>query len=255
MQLRFLSLMRCTSLTGASIVDFFCKSGTHVTGQLVDLCLGSDESAPVPLDRDELSTLLTTAPCFKSGKLRVLDLSSCPFDDDILMSMPVTSELITLGLASCRNLTIPGVASFLEHKASTIECLDLSRSCAPLNQPQAGLRRSTGVPHLDPLALHFHLLNHLAPYDIDDLNARSIRLRVIELEERTLQGLGAGVGSWKPIYCGRRSFYIDTSITGMFEGGKRKLRKLAKDSDERLGLLKLTEKNTKTDASIGWRRE
>lgn len=254
-QLRALSLMRCTALTGPSIVEFFCNSGVSVTSQLVDLCLGSDESAPVPLDCNELSTLLTKAPCFKSGKLRVLDLSSCPFDDDILMSMPVTSDLITLGLASCRNITIPGVASFLEHKAHTVECLDLTRSCAPLHQPQAGLRRSVGVPHLDPLALHFHLLNHLAPYDIDDLNARSIRLRVIELEERALQGLGAGVGAWKPIYCGRRSFYIDTSVTGMFEHGKRKLRKLEKDSDERLGLLKLTEKSTKTDASVGWRRK
>lgn len=253
-QLRFLSLMRCTSLTGEAIVEFFCGAGASVTSKLVDLCLGSDDSSPTRIEYDQLSTVLQTAPCFHSGLLRVLDLSSCPLDDDLLLSMPITSKLITLGLACCRSLTLEGIASFLRDKAPTVECLDLNKSCAPLHQrPPLGSRRMTGLPHLNSLDLHFQLINQLCP-EVDNIEDRPIGLRIIELEERALAGLGAGVGPWKPIYCGRRCFYVETSITGFFEGGERRLVKLALDSEERQGMLKLTEKGTQSDARFGWRR-
>lgn len=249
-QLKALSLMRCSSLPGDAIVDFFCGPGAKVTSELTDLCLGSDETSPIDLDAGQLAILVSTAPCFTSGMLRVLDLSSCPFTDDILTRMPKFTELIVLGLANCRDITLAGLANFLEHRAPTVECLDLTRSCAPLN---GAFRPRVGLPFLHALDLHFHLLNNLAP-DVDDLTQRPTRLRVIELEERTLSQLGAGVSAWKPIYCGRRCFYVETSLTGQFEGGSRIIKKMAKDDEERRGILKLTEKSTKV-GNVGWRRE
>lgn len=239
MRLKALSLARCRLVTGESIVGLLCGDcppftsmagiggeeeeswgGGEVVSDLVDLSLYGDGTYPSPLSLAELRLVLTISPAFTSGHLRTLDLSSTPLTDALLADhFPPQPHLIELGLANCRNISIRGVAKFLEEKAPGVEILDLSNSCPPPIVPLVGTqRRGIASTSLSIMELHTQLLGRVAsvresssdPQEaIELLVRRSTNLRVVELDTKALEGVQGGAGDWKPIWGkGRRGWYV-----------------------------------------------
>ncbi|KAG8727268.1 hypothetical protein FRC12_022657, partial [Ceratobasidium sp. 428] len=104
-----LNLARCARLTGQSIVDFLCY-GRSARG-LTELCLYGDATLPSPLSASELQTLVTEAPCFLSGTLQYLDLSSAPLTRQIFNQFTPQPALRSLGLSHIAALPLDDVAS------------------------------------------------------------------------------------------------------------------------------------------------
>ena len=270
MQLQCLSLARCRGLTGASILRLLCGTPEEVasgvipkhlvTAKLRDLSLNGDEANMTPLSREEMATFLSSAPCLRSGKLRALDISSCPLDDELIMYMPPSTldndgQLLILGLGCCRALTIEGVARFMAERASTVEVLDLTASCAPagmFGQGNRGGRRA----FLNVLILHTHLIKPITTGTLgDDFNVRTRKtnLRVIELEENCYTALQAGSKPWQIIYGkGQRGWYVHTGVTGSYLHGKRVLRPLDENEEEHKALVRLAAKDATVAADVGW---
>ena len=102
------------------------------------------------------------------------------------------------------------VANFLTTKAQSVEVLDLSNSC-PSNAGQAiSSRRRTaiGQPTISVMELHTILLSTCAsvlPASSNSEEAqfllalRATNLRVVELDEKSLELVQGGAGDWKPI--------------------------------------------------------
>jgi hypothetical protein len=198
-------------MAGISDDDHESWGAGEVVSELTDLSLFGDGTYPSPLERPELRLILTVSPAFTSGRLRTVDLSSTPMNDQLLTEMmPPQPHLIELGLASCRQLTMAAVASFLSTKAQSVEVLDLSNSC-PSNAGQAiSSRRRTaiGQPTISVMELHTILLSTCAsvlpasqnPEEAQFLLAlRATNLRVVELDEKSLELVQGGAGDWKPI--------------------------------------------------------
>lgn len=243
MRLKALSLARCRLVTGPAILGLFCGDcpplttmagiseddheswgAGEVVSELTDLSLFGDGTYPSPIERPELRLILTVSPAFTSGRLRTLDLSSTPMNDQLLTEMMAPQpHLIELGLASCRQLTMSGVASFLTTKAQAVEVLDLSNSC-PSNAGQTiSSRRRTaiGQPTISVMELHAILLSSCAsvlpasaePEEANFLLAlRATNLRVVELDEKSLELVQGGAGDWKPIRGKGRRGWSDTLL-------------------------------------------
>lgn len=257
MRLKALSLARCRLVTGPAILGLFCGDcpplttmagisdddheswgSGEVVSELTDLSLFGDSTVPSPLERPELRLILTVSPAFTSGRLRTVDLSSTPMNDQLLTEMmPPQPHLIELGLASCRQLTMASVASFLSTKAQSVEVLDLSNSC-PSNAGQAiSSRRRTaiGQPTISVMELHTILLATCAsvlpaspnPEEAQFLLAlRATNLRVVELDEKSLELVQGGAGDWKPIRGkGRRGWSVPIffSFSSCFSSSPSKL--------------------------------
>lgn len=207
--LQALSLARCPAVSGVGIIDILCgvKGKKCVTRNLRDLSLAGNHSNITNISAGDLEAVLDRAPCFRSGKLRSLDLSSCPLNDQILLRMPPSQResngaLIQLGLAYCRRITIPGLAAFLENNASSVEVLDLTKSC----EPRHPFGRFTTTPCIDTFLLHTLVINKVAKGEIGSHRTRITNLRVIELEDSALDSLGGGTQGWLIIFGrGRRS--------------------------------------------------
>lgn len=243
MRLKALSLARCRLMTGSALVGLFCGDcppftsmaglgsdeeedtswgSGEVVGELIDLSLFGDGTYPNPMSTPELKLLLTISPAFLSGQLRSLDLSSAPLTDALLLDhFPSLPRLIELGLAHCRNITLGAVATLLEEKTPGVEVLDLAHSCpAPVVRVISAQRRAA-IPQsaLSIMDMHSLLLKRVASlqhssYDpeeaAEDVKRRKTNLRVLELDEKTLEAVQGGAGDWKVIWGkGRRGWYVE----------------------------------------------
>ena len=180
LQLEALSLHRCKGIDGDSLMRLLCPpSEKHcVTAKLRHLSINGDENL-TPLSEDQLRELFQTAPCLNSGLLVTLDLSSCRLTDEILNLFPATNwpdgKLMVLGLARCRGITLPGVVNFLENRASSVEVLDLCKSCVDPNMRV----RPGQLPHVNIMALHTGLITKLAHGTLGEYRTRKTNLRVM----------------------------------------------------------------------------
>ena len=136
LRLEALALSRCTRLTGDSITDLLVHG--RCTFGLKQLNLYGDATYPSPLTADHLSTLLTQAPCFTSGALEYLDLSSSPLSALHLSFFPQQPKLRSLGLSCIRNLPIRAISDFLLTRAPSVEVLTLISTSPELAVPISG---------------------------------------------------------------------------------------------------------------------
>ncbi|GAA5939645.1 uncharacterized protein JCM15063_005242 [Sporobolomyces koalae] len=289
MRLKALSLARCRLVTGPAILGLFCGDcpplttmagiseddheswgSGEVVSELTDLSLFGDATVPSPLERPELRLILTVSPAFTSGKLRTVDLSSTPMNDQLLTElMSPQPHLIELGLASCRQLTMAAVASFLSTKAQAVEVLDLSNSCPSTAGQTISSRRRTaiGQPTISVMELHTILLSTCASVLPASSNAeeaqfllalRATNLRVVELDEKSLELVQGGAGDWKPIRGkGRRGWYVDTATVSRASTHSsyprpRELVHLPLDHPRRQALGRLTAQRGLVTSEIGW---
>ncbi|GAA5869601.1 hypothetical protein JCM16303_000522 [Sporobolomyces ruberrimus] len=289
MRLKALSLARCRLVTGPAILGLFCGDcpplttmagisdddheswgSGEVVSELTDLSLFGDGTYPSPLERPELRLILTVSPAFTAGRLRTVDLSSTPMNDQLLTEMmPTQPHLIELGLASCRQLTMAAVASFLSTKAQSVEVLDLSNSCPSTAGSAISSRRRTaiGQPTISVMELHTILLSTCAsvlpassnPEEAQFLLAlRATNLRVVELDEKSLELVQGGAGDWKPIRGkGRRGWYVDTATISRISNDAsyprpRELVHLAPDHPRRQALQRLTAQRGLVTSEVGW---
>ncbi len=117
---------------------------------------------------DDLMRLITTAPCFKKGQLRYLDLSSAQFTPEHLAVgvFPPQPCLVSLGLSYLPTLPLPPIAEFILRLAPHVEILTLIGTAH-----ETALRPS--APSLQiTLELHARLINPLTtvPFSLSSLN-------------------------------------------------------------------------------------
>lgn len=247
-----------------------------VVQDLLDLSLFGDRAQGSPLSLAELRLVLLKCPALQSGNLRTLDLGSSPMTDMILQEdFPAQPKLLELGFGYMRNVTLAAVAEFLEMKANKVEILDLSFSC-PAPPGQAGLisanrRRQTlmGAEGMSIMGLHQTLLSRcssLNPLPDDrDLATAALRrlptnLRVVELDEKTVEAVQGGAGDWKPIAGkGRRSWYARISTTTrpikpeLGEVGERVLKHLPTNDPRRAAFKRMYDAPKMVTHETGWR--
>ncbi|GAA94129.1 uncharacterized protein L969DRAFT_102433 [Mixia osmundae IAM 14324] len=288
MRLRSLNLASCKGLTSHSIERLLVGSGPDptpdvVTAELVELSLHGDESTHSPLTAADLHRILTLAPCIRSGRLRVFDISSTAVTDAALLSMPDQPSLLDLGLAHCIWLTLDGVTDFLRGKASNVEILDVRGSFlgAPVNllgaragtMPVSNLGRTESPsriprtrPSLDVMALHskliFPLCQTLGTFTKEDDSRTYVRrvshLRCVELDDTTLEDIQGGAFGFAVVNGrGKRGWYIDTSVTSIpshiaEDTSRRSLVKLDSESDVTRALRFLSSSPGSASADIGW---
>ncbi|TNY17718.1 hypothetical protein DMC30DRAFT_356710, partial [Rhodotorula diobovata] len=268
MRLKALSLARCRLITGPALLGLFCGD---CPPELTDLSLFGDGTYPNPLERPELRLVVSASPAFRSGCLRTLDLSSTPMTDELLFELiPPQPHLLELGLAHCRTISMQAVAGFLTNKAPAVEVLDLSHSCPSLvGQGISSRRRVTlGQPTISIMELHAVLLSQCASLESSSSNPdeaqlllalRATNLRVVELDEKSLELVQGGAGDWKPIPGkGRRGWYVDTATSSMLtpadspSSRPRSLLHLAQDHPQRQALLKLVQQKGAVSFDVGW---
>ncbi|KAI5476339.1 hypothetical protein MNV49_007852 [Pseudohyphozyma bogoriensis] len=284
MRLKSLSLARCRLLSGGALVGLLCgdcppftsEAGGEEEGpwgagesisELVDLSLFGDSSSPSSLSIQELRLILTISPAFTSQNLRYLDLSSTPLTDALLEeAFPVQPNLAQLGLAYIRGISVGGVAKLLSEKCRNVEVIDLSHSCpaAGLRIASAQRRATFGTSGLSIMELHTHLLSKVAsltpsgvlsPEEAEErTRERKTLLRVVELDEKALEGIQGGAGDWKVVWGrGRRGWYVDTGVTSyVTEEGERKLKHLPREDDRRAALLTYANSNGVVGGDVGW---
>ncbi|GAA6033129.1 hypothetical protein JCM8097_002957 [Rhodosporidiobolus ruineniae] len=293
MRLKALSLARCRLITGPALLGLFCGDcppmttmaglsdddneswgAGEVVSELTDLSLFGDGTYPCPLEGPELRLVLTVSPAFRSGLLRTVDLSSTPMTDEFLTEQfPPQPNLVELGLAHCRAISMQAVATFLTTRANGVEVLDLSHSCpSTVGQGISSRRRTTiGQPTISVMELHAVLLAQCASLESSSSNPeeaqlllalRQTNLRVVELDEKSLEMVQGGAGDWKPIPGkGRRGWYVDTATTSRLPPydpyhppfpRPRQLTHLHKDDPQRQALLKLVSTHSAVTFEIGW---
>jgi hypothetical protein len=266
-RLQSLALARCIKLTSASIKNFLVD--TPVTSHLTELNLYGDMTFSSPLTELDLRDILTLAPCFLSGNLLYLDLSSAPITEDILLNAcrPQLS-LRSLGLSHIPSLELKAVSEFIENKAPNVEVLTLVGTSPELD---CGLRASNpdpssrGSPRKSCVSLHTHLIRPLCtpPFSFSLTAPTSppvpppSRLRVIELSPMLLAALGVGAGAWRILKSkGGRGWYVDTASgwvaqVGSGEGSVLR-RNLEPTHPLRLELEKLADANGNVSSGVGW---
>lgn len=255
-----LSLARCISLTGGSITTFLISSS--VTAGLRELNLYGDMTFRSPLSKQDLSDMFSLAPCFKSGKLVYLDLSSAPVTKEHLSELlPPHPHLRSLGLSFIPDLPLDAVADFLRAKAPNVEVLTLIFTSPDL---ECGIRAGIGPDVVRgsvrkaSIALHTQLIRPLCtpPFSFSVTapaasNATAAtRLRVVELSMLLLGGLGAGAGAWRIVRSkGGRGWYVDTA-SGWVSGELR--RDLSSDHSLRVEMESLAIANGNVSSGVGW---
>jgi len=263
MQLQSLALARCIRLTGDSIKELLINSS--VTMHLQELNLYGDMTYSSPLSEDDLRQILTHAPCFLSGDLVYLDLSSSPMTEELLMDVCRPQfKLRSLGLSHIPNLALHAVEEFLRLKAQNVEVLTLIGSTPELDcglrsrDTPAAVPRSAGK---SSMALHAQLISPLctAPFSFSTLGhspARPplTRLRVVELAPVMLNALGAGAGSWRIIKSkGGRGWYVDTASGWIAqERGCELRRDLEPSHPLRQEMERLADANGNVNSGVGW---
>ncbi|KAH8117934.1 hypothetical protein DFH11DRAFT_1808459, partial [Phellopilus nigrolimitatus] len=261
-RLEALALARCVRLTGNSITDFLING--RCTFGLKQLNLYGDATYPSALTEENLLALLTRAPCFVSGALVYLDLSSSPITPAHLNKFPPQKQLRSLGLSFIPLLPLRSIADFLRAKASSVEVLTLISSTPELAVPASGRVFNASM------ALHGTLIQSicmppatfcvsLGPEDGDDeVRDAPTRLRVLELAMPLLNGLGAGAGTWRIVRSkGGRAWYVDTASGWVaepdFKGVNPGLRRaLSRSHPLRTALERLADARGNVSSGMGW---
>jgi hypothetical protein len=249
LRLQSLSLARCVRLTGSSIRNFLVS--TPAASRITELNLYGDTIFPNPMSAEDLHDVFTKAPCFTSGELVYLDLSSAPLNQGVLDAMPIQAKLRSLGLSFIPALPLKVVQDFIRDKAAQVEVLTLLGTSPELVRVQ---------PRQASLALHSHVIRPLCTPPLNlgtacDVPAQvPTRLRVIELTTTLLSALGAGAGSWRIVRSkGGRGWYVDTA-SGWISGpdGASLRRDLERGHPWRRALEILAEANGNVSSGIGW---
>ncbi|TFY79211.1 hypothetical protein EWM64_g4799 [Hericium alpestre] len=267
-RLQSLSLARCIRLSGESIRDFLISA--PAARSIKELNLYGDGTFPSPLSRSELHDVLIGAPCFASGEMVYLDLSSASLDRELLQEFPAQPKMRSLGLSFIPDLEVGAIADFLRLKAPQVEIVTLAGTSPELGYGlRAPVADQVPAPRITPrqgsVALHtqiigplcrppfsFSISGNVAPRD------PATRLRVIELATPMLAGLGGGAGSWRIIRSkGGRGWYVDTACGWIAEPGigdeTPKLRRdLGKEHPWREALERLSDANGNVSSGMGW---
>lgn len=269
-RLQSLALAQCIRLTSESIKDFLIDS--PVASQIKELNLYGDTTFTSPLHEDDLREILALAPCFASGQLVYLDLSSAPLTEDLLLNVcKPLPELRSLGLSHIPNLQLTVVSEFIRAKAAHVEILTLVGTSPELD---CGLRNGLGVngaprgsARQSSIALHTHVIRPLCipPFSFSTSTPSNLpppalpptRLRVIELSTAMLGGLGAWSDSWRIVRSkGGRGWYVDTASgwVAPVGGGEESMlrRDLERGHPLRVEMTKLSDANGNVSSGVGW---
>ncbi|KAF8623609.1 hypothetical protein AX17_007312 [Amanita inopinata Kibby_2008] len=261
MRLKSLALARCIRLTGECIKEFLVNS--PVTRDLRELNLYGDTTYLSPLSVEDLQQIFVFAPCFQSGELVYLDLSSAPLTRELLTEVCRPQyKLRSLGFSHLPQLDLKSISEFVRTKAPNVEVLTLIGSTPELD---CGLRPHDGtVPRSagkSSIALHTQLIRPLCtpPFSFSISACSSslpppTRLRVVELSPMMLNALGAGAGSWRIIKSkGGRGWYVDTASGWVAQGGGSVLRRDLEPSHPlRVEVERLADANGNVSSGIGW---
>ncbi|KAJ4476225.1 hypothetical protein J3R30DRAFT_3764246 [Lentinula aciculospora] len=264
-RLQSLALSRCVRLTGASIRSFLVDS--PVTAGLTELNLYGDMTFVCPLEEQDLKDIVSLAPCFLQGNLVYLDLSSASITLDVLDTCQPLKKLRSLGMSHIPDLPLKSVSNFIITKVPHIEVLTLVGTTSELD---CGLRPGNtgtvahrGTVRQSCVSLHSQLINPLctAPFSFSILNPNFRKsqaptyLRVVELSQVMLVGLGGGAGSWRTVKSkGGRGWYVDTSSGWVSQCGERAClqRDLEPDHPLRIELQALADANGNVSSGVGW---
>ncbi|KAE9407736.1 hypothetical protein BT96DRAFT_986382 [Gymnopus androsaceus JB14] len=263
-RLQSLALSRCVRLTSASIRSFLVDS--PVTADLTELNLYGDTTFVSPLEEQDLKDILSLAPCFLRGNLVYLDLSSAPLTQEVLDVCQPLTKLRSLGMSHISDIPLKVVSSFVLAKAPTLEVLTLVGTSPELD---CGLRpgvtgtvANRGTVRQSCTALHSQLINALCtpPFSFSiTITTKTAdaptKLRVVELSQVMLAGLGGGAGSWRIIKSkGGRGWYVDTSSGWVGQAGERTSlkRNIEPDHPLRKALEALADANGNVSSGVGW---
>jgi hypothetical protein len=249
-RLQSLSLARCVLLTGSSIRTFLISA--PAARYITELNLYGDTTFRNPMSAEEFRDVFTMAPCFTSGELMYLDISSAPLDQGLLDAMPAQTKLRSFGLSFIPSLPLSVVAEFIRNKAAHVEILTLLGTSPELVHVQ---------PRQASMALHSSIIRPLCmpPFDFGlSCDTRALQaptsLRVIELSTSLLSVLGAGAGPWRVVRSkGSRGWYVDSAsgwVAG--PGGALLRRDLVEGHPWRRALQMLANANGNVGSGIGW---
>ncbi|GAC92558.1 hypothetical protein PHSY_000112 [Pseudozyma hubeiensis SY62] len=235
LQLESLSLAFCKRITSESVaellVDASCTQG------LVELSLAGTLIFPTPVESEDLRVIITQAPCFRSGKLRYLDIGGCALTDELLGLIGPQPSLLDLGLSHCPDIRLEAVSKLLRDRAPNVQILELSDSCTSRSSTEGLTTNIPGYDSHDSSAINaVHLQSVLVgpcaktppiPISVQlammgfktgsdpppsmPANARAAtNLRVVGLNQASLRSVRGGFGSWKVIRgAGRRGWVVD----------------------------------------------
>lgn len=266
LRLESLSLARCPRIDPHVVVEFLIRS--PAARDLKELNLFVNPSQGNPIRADDLMRLITTAPCFKSGRLRYLDISSSHLTPEHLAVgvFPPQPELVCLGLSHMPSLSLEPISDFILNQAPNVEILTLIGTAFETN-----LRPTFSALQLN-LQLHSKLINpcSVRPFSLSSLNLSNdpsvpkdpgpTRLRVIELSSGIRKAIGPAGGShmWKNIRSkGGRGWYVDVTaawVQDTTEEGKkwRYARYLPHNHPWRMYLQGLSDAGGRVSSSVGW---
>lgn len=256
-RLHSLALARCVHLTGSCIRDFLVHASA--AARIRELTLYGDQTFPSPLTTDDLMEIISSAPCFTSGELTYLDLSSAPVTKELLVDVcKPQPKLRSLGLSYIPDLELNVIAQFLKSKAVNVEVLTLVQTSPDLDWGRVGPGAPRGSAQQAMMALHTQIIGPLCtpPY-MSTLRSQAVvippyptRLRVIELSAPALAALGAGAASWRIIRSkGGRGWYVDTASGWVGTGLQRNL---PKAHPFRVQMCRLADANGNVNSGIGW---
>lgn len=268
LRLQSLALARCIRLTSASIKSLLVDS--QVTSELKELNLYGDMTFTSPLTEYDLHDILTTAPCFLSGDLRYLDLSSAALTKEhLLIACRPQLKLRSLGLSHIPNLELKAITEFIKSKTPNVEVLTLVGTSPELD---CGLRAGNtngtprGSPRQSSVLLHTHIIRPLCtpPFSFSITATPPAapappptRVRVIELSTPLLGGIGAGAGAWRIVRSkGGRGWYVDTASGWVAQAGAGEGSVLRRDLEAghpfRVEMEKLSNANGNVSSGVGW---
>ncbi|KAI3482787.1 hypothetical protein L1887_54465 [Cichorium endivia] len=236
LQLESLSLAFCKRITSESVTELLVDA--PCTQGLVELSLAGTLIFPTPIDAEDLKVILTQAPCFRSGKLRYVDLGGCDLTDELLGLIGPQPSLLDLGLSHCPNIRLEAVSKLLRERAPNVQVLELSDSCTSRTSTE-GL--TTAIPGYDshdatainavhlqsilvgpcaktppvPISVQLAMMGFKSGSELPQLPpaARApTNLRVIGLNQASLKSVRGGFGSWRVIRgAGRRGWVVDVA--------------------------------------------
>lgn len=253
-RLRSLALERCNWLTGDSIRSFLVHA--PAARDIEQLSLYGDWTYPSPLSEEELQDVLAHAPCFTSGRLVFLDISSVPLTDAMLQDVFAPQpRLRSLGLSHIPDLDLGAVAEFLKTKAPQVEVLTLVSTSSALGSGPRGVPLRQAA-----INLHSRLVWPLCtpPFSLSGATQKAAtQLRVVELAMPLLASVGPGAGAWRVIKSkGGRGWYVDAASGWISEAGDsvgHTLRRdLPSDHPWRTALECLADANGNVSSGIGW---
>lgn len=268
-RLKSLSLAKCTMLNSQSIRDFFLLSNSNVLQDLEELNLYYEGTLSIPLIKEHLKDILEYSIPFNSGKLKYLDLSTSPLDDELLENYFAKQQphLLDLGLANCPNITWKGLSKFLEEKAFNVEVLDIRGSCRqilfPTSPTQGRVARRNDVLLNTIVGVHQYLVKlpitsttkTSSTSTSSSSSSNKTKLRVIELDEKVLEAIDEANANpnWK-VFFGKsyRGWYVNCTIHIDPITNERIHEQMDKSDKRSKNLFDLAGKSKSGGLNFGW---